>query len=301
MYGTTNAGSQRYHCVTCLHTYTFHNILNKLHKEKLWFELWIKEGYSVRQLSHLSKHSDSKLQRIIQYWLDNPPEFRTDFSELKYILFDGTFIQGRKSIVALMDNHEHKIYAGEYGIAENSTPQLKSFFLPLLHKGLCPKSATVDGNLQVIKLFRAIWPNIAIQRCLVHIQRQGLMWCRKFPKRTDAIHLRRLFQKVTYIKNKVGKDEFISEFLDWEKRFGYAIDSKPEKGKVFSDIKRARSMLTKALPDMFTYLEDLSIPSTTNGLEGYFSRLKANYRQHRGLSPNRRKSYFQWYFHLKNK
>lgn len=288
-------------CQNCQHTFTFHNLWNKNTKEKIWFERWIIEGYSVRQLGHLSKHSHSKLRRIIQYWLDNPPQPRADFSPLKNLMFDGTFVQGRKSIVAVMDNSNHEICAGEYGVAENSIPQLTAFFLPLLQKGLCPKSATVDGNPQVIAFFRAVWPHIVIQRCLVHIQRQGIMWCRRFPKRTDAIHLRRLFQKVTYINNTTGRDLFITEFRDWEKRFGSMIVSIPERGKVFSDIKRARSMLARALPDMFHYLDDSSIPSTTNGLEGYFSRLKLNYRQHRGLSPRHRKNYFQWYFYLKGR
>ena len=71
-----------------------------------------------------------------------------------------------------------------------------------------------------------------------------------------------------------------------------------ETERVFSDIKRARSMLRHALPDMFHYLDDQHIPTTTNGLEGYFSRLKSHYRQRRGLSPQRRPNYFAWYFHF---
>jgi len=39
-------------------------------------------------------------------------------------------------------------------------------------------------------------------------------------------------------------------------------------GYVFSDIKRARSMLLRALPDMFHYLDNPLIPTSTNGLEG---------------------------------
>ena len=248
-----------------------------------------------------NKHSYSKLQRIIQYWLDNPPESGTDLFKSKHILFDGTFIHGRKSIVVLMNNFNHEILAGQYGVAENSIPQLTSFLLPLLRKGLCPQSATVDGNPQVIKLFRAIWPNIIIQRCLVHIQRQGLMWCRRFPKRTDAKYLRKLFQQVTYIRNPKERDDFLSAVNGWEHKFGRQINLKQEAGKVFSDIKRARNMLLKALPDMFRYIDDSQIPFSTNGLEGYFSRLKANYRQHRGLSPKRRANYFKWYFILKNR
>lgn len=216
-------------------------------------------------------------------------------------MFDGTFIHGRKSIVVAMNSKNHYIFAGKYGIAENSIPQLKNFFRPLIYRGLCPKSATVDGNPQVIRLLNQLWPNIVIQRCLVHIQRQGMMWCRRFPKRTDAKHLRRLFQKVTYINSFKERDSFISDLEAWEQKYGCSLALKPETGKVFSDIKRARSMLLKALPNMFHYLDNPSIPKSTNGLEGYFSRLKQNYRCHRGLKPHKRANYFEWFFKLKPK
>lgn len=258
------------------------------------------EGYSVRQLSIQSRHSESKIRRIINHWLEVDPSNEISFLSIKNILFDGTFIHGRKSIVAIMDNSNHKIFYGEYGVAENSIPQLKAFFKPLVGHGLIPISATVDGNMHVIKLFKQLWPEIKIQRCLVHIQRQGLMWCRRFPKRTDAKHLRKIFQKVTYIRNHKERDVFLSDVQAWEQRFGYYLAQAPERGKVFSDIKRARNMLLKAVPNMFHYLDDNSIPFSTNGLEGYFSRLKSHYRNHRGLSPAHRKKYFKWYFYLQN-
>jgi hypothetical protein len=83
--------------------------------------------------------------------------------------------------------------------------------------------------------------------------------------------------------------------------YGSAIAKLPEKGEVFSDIKRARSMLLKALPDMFHYIDNHNIPRSTNGLEGYFSRLKRHYGQHRGLTPKKRENYFAWYFQFKPK
>jgi hypothetical protein len=73
----------------------------------------------------------------------------------------------------------------------------------------------------------------------------------------------------------------------------------PERGRVFSDIKRARSMLIKALPDMFHYLNNPDISFTTNGLESYFSRLKSHYRQHRGLRKKKLDNYFKWYLYYK--
>ena len=71
--------------------------------------------------------------------------------------------------------------------------------------------------------------------------------------------------------------------------------------KTLSDLKRARSMILKALPDMFHYLDDKLIPFSTNSLEGYFSRVKWGYRNHRGMAEHKRINYFKWYTFLKEK
>jgi hypothetical protein len=141
-----------------------------------------------------------------------------------------------------------------------------------------------------------LWPGIVIQRCVVHIQRQGLSWCRMYPKTAAARGMRKLFLQVTGIKNEEERDKFFESINKWEQKYGRYIEAHPEKGRVFSDLKRARSVLIKALPRMFRYLEDPKISSTSNGLEGYFSRLKSHYRQHRGLSKEKLNSYFNWYF-----
>ena len=94
------------------------------------------------------------------------------------------------------------------------------------------------------------------------------------------------------------RDRFLSQLHTWECRYGHQIARSPEKGWVFSDLKRARSMLLSALPDMFRYLDDPLIAKSTNALKGYFARLKQKYRQHRGLAQRHRQAYFRWYFHL---
>lgn len=271
-------------------------------REFVWFKKWIIEGYSIRQLSQQSTHSSAKLYGIINYWLSHPPEDdRSVAKSCKHAIFDGTFLHRPNSIVILMDAQTNILLDGKFGIKENSEYQIRSFFQPIKDIGFSPKSFTLDGNPQVIRVLRDIWPEAVIQRCLVHIQRQGLMWCRRFPKRTDAKHLRKLFQGITYIRTLEDRAKFLSDFEIWEQRFGRRLISRPERGKVFSDIKRARSMLLKALPDMFHYLDIPDISKTTNGPEGYFSRLKRNYRCHRGLTPKKRKNYFKWFFILKQK
>lgn len=118
------------------------------------------------------------------------------------------------------------------------------------------------------------------------------------PKRTDAKYLRKLFLQVTSIHTEYNRDIFIRHVQDWEYNFGCPIRTKPGVGKVFGDVKRARSMLLKALPDMFNYLDNVNIPKTTNGVEGYFGRMKQKYRQHPGLSNNRKVAFFKWYIYF---
>lgn len=254
----------------------------------------------MSQLSEICKKSESKIRSIINHWLSIVPPYRRNDYESRYLVFDGSYIWKRAiSAVILLDALRRKLIVGRYGLKEGSLPALLELLVELKEADLYPKSITIDGNPAVIKAFRIVWPEIIVQRCLVHIQRQGLMWCRTNPKTIEARKLRLLFKDVTNIDSKDQRDRFLDSVSTWESRYGTAIGAKPESGWVFSDLKRARSMLLKALPDMFHYLEDRNIPRTTNLAEGYFSFMKSRYRDHRGLSPKKRQKYFEWFFFLK--
>jgi hypothetical protein len=235
---------------------------------------------------------------MINHYLEqSPPDPISGLAQFQHFILDGTFVHRPRSLVALMDAQTHTLAAGKYAVSESSGPQLRVFLCHLIERGLHPRSFTVDGNPHLTNVLRSLWPGVAVQRCLIHIQRQGLVWCRNVPKTTYARKLRRLFLKVTRIRTREERNAFLKLVGEWEDKYGSQIRHRPETGYVFSDIKRARSMLLRALPDMFHYLDDPLIPISTNSLEGYFSRLKGRYRQHRGLSRRKRNNYFQWYFY----
>jgi transposase-like protein len=229
------------------------------------------------------------------------PRFSYDnLAEIKYLVFDGSFIWKRKTgAVILLNTEVNKLIRGEYDFKENSLPALLGLFYQLKRDGLSPRSCTVDGQPAVVKALADVWPDIIIQRCLVHIQRQGLKWCRSYPKTIEATKLRLLFSSITNIKKLEEKEEFLLSVRKWEDTYGQKIKNRPERGKVFSDLKRARSMLLNSLPNAFHYLNNAKITKTTNLAEGYFSFMKARYRDHRGLSPLKRKAFFNWFFYLK--
>lgn len=206
-------------------------------------------------------------------------------------------LTNRRGPYVALDAQSHTVIAAEDNIAENGK-ELLPFYQRLSNAGITPEYAIIDGNSQEIRYLKIVWPQITIQRCIVHVQRQGLQWCRRKPKRTDAKHLRTLFLDLSTVKMFEQVQPFLQRVEQWEQRFGTRIQQTPERGPVFSDIKRARSMLLKALPALFYFTVDPRVPSSTNALEGYFSRLISHYQRHRGLSLEHRRGYFLWYFYL---
>ena len=298
LYGKTKQGKQRYQCLKCKSTYLWKQKKVIEHRRYSWFNQWILEGLTVKQIAKINKVSSSTVSRVIQYWLKKEPPKVKDLEKVKYVILDGTYINHRTGLYVVMDGKDHRVIYGDYGINETGK-HLKTFYDHLQKKGLSPFSATIDGSLQQIKYLREAWENLIIQRCLVHIQRQGLSWLRQKPKRVESIELRDLLLQVLYIKTKEQSENFIRGFNLWEGRFGLGLSRSTNRGKVFSDLLRTRSMIINALPNMFRYLDNPEISRTTNALEGYFGRLKQKYRVHRGLSPQKRKSYFSWYIYLK--
>jgi transposase-like protein len=252
----------------------------------------------MRQLVAQSGYCHSTTQRIIGYWLSRPPELSLDLTAFKYLVIDGTYFDGRKSsVIGVADPVYRTLVDGRYGIKDGER-RMYEWCLRLKEAGLEPISITIDGLPQVEALLRAVWPSVIIQRCLVHIQRQGLAWCRRDPKRAAVKRLRELFRDVTKITTFQGRDKFILLWREWEERYGKPITSRRERGRVFSDVKRARSLILHAFPNMFHYLNNPEIPSDTNWLESYFSRLKDKYHQHRGLWKKNRHNYFSWYSYI---
>jgi len=234
------------------------------------------------------------------YWLEHSPQQQIFSTTATSIILDGSMLKKRRGVYVALDANAHTLIAVAYDITEGGR-DLFEFYQRLANSGLQPKYATIDGNRQQNKYLLKVWPSIVIQRCIVHVQRQGLSWCRLHPKRTDAKHLRNLFVDLSKIKTPIDAQHYIHRVEVWEKRFGLDIQHTPKHGFVFSDLKSARTMLLNTLPNLFHFTMIPEIASSTNALEGYFSRLKERYRRHRGLSKAHRRNYFLWYFYLVRK
>lgn len=266
---------------------------------KHWFRLWVIESDSIRRLCELSGYGASKIKEIKNYWLRQTPKEHWNYKKIKYLVYDGTYFHKDGCLINLMNAQDQKIIACTYASKEGFQSTY-SWFLKLKEQGLNPKYISMDGERSVIRAIKKVWPSVKIQRCLFHILREGLRWLRTYPKTPAGIELRYILKTLCCIKTIKEQKGFIKIYDQWRNQYEEFIRSLPLTSVAFKDLKRTRTLIDNALPDMFYYLKNQNIHSTTNALEGFHSRLKADYRRHRGLSKQNRINYLSWYCYFKN-
>ena len=196
---------------------------------------------------------------------------------------------------AIDQNLISNIYAKKEGYKNVYT-----WFSKLNEEGLNPLYITMDGERSVIRAINEIWPQTKIQRCLYHIQREGMRWLRTYPKTQAGKDLRRLLKTLCRINAFEERNEFIASYMAWLKQYRDFVLSLPRSEVAFKDLKKTMTLIYNALPDMFHYLTDKRIPKTTSTLESFYSRLEADYRLHRGLTEEHKIKYLKWYCYFKN-
>lgn len=175
------------------------------------------------------------------------------------------------------------------------------WFLQLKQKGLNPLYITMDGERSIMQAIRKVRPAAKIQRCLYHIQHEGMRWLRSYPITAAGKELRAILRILPGIKTIKERDWFIQTYQSWLEKYKSFVMSLPQTTVAFKDLKRTIVLINNALPDMFHYLGNKHVPSTTNALEGFHSRLKSDYQRHRGLVKEHRIQYIRWYCYFKNK
>ena len=259
------------------------------------------EGYSIRQLVKNSGHSEAKLHRIKNYWLGKePPKFDKDvLKKAKYLIFDGTYFHKDGCLAVFMDNKKKKVLHFEY-IEKESYYNIYPVLISLREAGLNPKVITLDGHKMVIRAILDVWVEVIVQRCLYHIQRQGLQWLRTYPKTRAGRELRYILMMVTKIRTEEDKMAFLENYEYWHVRYKEFIKLLPRESVANIDLKKATALINNALADMFHYIDDSNIAPTTNLLENFYSQLKHQYRRHRGLSEEHKVAYLKWFCYFKS-
>jgi hypothetical protein len=151
-----------------------------------------------------------------------------------------------------------------------------------------------------MRAMRSVWPEVTLQRCLYHLQHEGMRWLRTYPKTGAGKEFRKILARLSAIKTSQDRDEFVQLYANWIHKYKAFVLSLPRNIIAYKDLCRTMALIDHALPDMFHYLDNIRVHSTTNALEGFHSRLKTDYQRHRGLTKTHRTQYIDWYCYFEN-
>jgi hypothetical protein len=155
-------------------------------------------------------------------------------------------------------------------------------------KGWIFLGAVVDGRRGLTTVFN----DIPVQICQFHQMKQVTKYLTRKPETLVGKELRSIMLQLPHSTEK----EFEKMLSDWKKDYGYVLTDKTYIAGTrhwYYTHKKVRSAylsMERNLPYLFTYLNypNLSIPTTTNSLDGSFSQLKAKLSIHRGMRKDRR-------------
>ena len=298
-HGKSANSKPRFRCLVCKKTFIWKQTFTQKYNERHWFKLWVLEGYSIRQLVALSGHSRAKILRIKDHWLPKVPPAVDQLHAFKYLVLDGTYFHKDGCLVSLMSAEQSLIVSNLY-VPKEGFKTVCPWLMELKRQGLRPTAVTTDGEISVLRALRLIWPHAIFQRCLYHIQHEGCRWLRSYPSTEAGRELRRLLLTLSSVKSVKERDAFIQRFRFWKNRHQHFVIGLPHHIKANIDLLRTVRLIDNALPNMFHYLMNPSIHSTTNALEGWHSILKRSYRQHAGLTQAHKIQFLRWFSHFKN-
>jgi transposase-like protein len=215
------------------------------------------------------------------------------------MIYDATYFHKDGCLLNLMNAEDQMIIAHLY-VKKEGFKDAYTWFVSLKHMGLNPEFITTDGERSIMRAMYLAWPEVKLQRCLYHLQHEGMRWLRTYPKTEAGKALRNILSNLSRVKTLKEQDAFIHSYHAWIEKYKEFVLSLPYTTVAFKDLRRTMVLITNALPDMFYYLNDKCVHSTTNALEGFHSRLKADYRRHRGLTKEHRIQYIHWYCYFNN-
>lgn len=227
------------------------------------------------------------------------PKEDIDYSSVRYLIYDATYFHKDGCLLNLMNARDQKIIAHLY-VEKESFKEAYPWFISLKRQGLSPTFITTDGERSTIRAMKLVWPGSKFQRCLYHLQHEGMRWLRTYPKTEAGKELRAVLSTLSKVKTPKERDAFIHEYHAWINKHREFVLTLPRTIIAFKDLRRTMVLINNALPDMFYYLDDSRVHPTTNALEGFHSRLKSDYQRHRGLTKAHRIQYIRWYCYFNN-
>ena len=208
---------------------------------------------------------------------------------------DTTYFGRRFGVMVFKDSLSGTILYSQYVKYETNHLYLLGI-KEIIRRGVSVQSIICDGRKGLFSLFG----NIPIQMCQFHQIQIVLRYLTRKPKHQAGIELKIIVLSITKLTQVKFEKELDNWYMVWRDYYNERSISNIT-NKSFYTHKRLRSAylsLKRNLKYLFVFeqYKELDIPNTTNGLDGTFSELKRQLRNHNGLSLDRKKKFIDGFF-----
>lgn len=303
-WGVHPSGSKRWRCSTCKKNTVWKRKDNRERTRLSLFVRWLTSKTTLSDVTVKSGVSVQMLMRWFQpFWLR--PPLPKPVSSVRVLVLDATSIMKRKCMLLIAGDND-RLQPVSWFPAMRESHESWSTFLSKLAWGMVPPSVVVcDGQRGLLKAIHQVWPQAHIQRCLVHVMRQSCVWLTQQPKTIAGRELLILVKHLSSIRTRRQKRRWIRAFKYWQRKHEHFLKERTygvhrRWWYTHRKLRGTRTLISNAIPDLFRFVTDPTVPRTSNHVEGGLNaRLKELFRCHRGFSVTKKLALASWYLALR--
>lgn len=293
-WGKTAVGTTRWRCLKCKTSSVRFRTDNDYRKRKRIFKNWLIGNSNLTDIAIKEKVIIRTLQRRFQPFWKNTPQPKIPILLKKDVLIVDAVYLHKRTHAVLIGRTKQKVVFWLFAERENFSSWLLFFNnLPQLCAVVC------DGQKGIILALKTRWQDVVIQRCICHLIRLSLSKLTMHPKTLAGQKLRQIVVSLSKVHTRRQKRRWLRKYYHWEKQYFVFLKEKTlgalsPKGRrrwwyTHRNVRTVKTMIKRALPNLFAYIGHPHIPRSTNYVEGGInSRLKELLHRHRGLSVKKK-------------
>jgi hypothetical protein len=299
-YGTTTVGSQRWYCINCKRSGTRKRQDNRFRTRLSLFVDWLIGTVSISKIAKRYKVSARTVNRWFEPYWQSPPKIKIPDS-VRVLVLDGTSVVPRVCMMLIAGDADRSKPVAWRAVDRESYGSWMPFLAAMNKRGIMPEVVICDGQRGLLKAISTVWPKATTQRCLIHVIRQASLWLTQNPKTAAGQELLVLVRFLKTIRTRRQKRKWIRAFKYWHRRHHDFLKERSHGGGkhwwyTHRKLRGVRSLLANAIPDLFRFVSDPTIPRTSNHVEGGMnSRIKELFHSHRGISLQKKIILASWY------
>ena len=309
--GKTAAGKQRYRCLECGASRSGERPDVSRRAELDAFLGWLLGAGS--QAGAVSFGTARSFRRRTAWCWNISPAIPATGEVHDQVQIDGIYVGSWCCLIAI---------AGEHVIGwQWCDTEKKAAWAALLQRFPAPRVVITDGGSGIAAALSDCWSDSAVQRCLVHVQRNVRTHLTSRPRTEAGKALLRLGRALTRIRTSAQAAAWLGHLNDWYQDYGDLVRARTYRGTTtpapawvranqtwwftHDRLRKAYRLLERLSQagTLFTYLRHefigLDIAATTNRIEGGTNaQLRLILRAHRGMSEEHQKRAIEWYLYL---